>query len=72
MSSWVVISKDPRVLESVQGFHLDLVSTLHQLPVPLTVPRTKENMALTDLEIQQMLEKNAIHADPWESCIKGL
>jgi len=60
ISNWVVISKDPWVLETVQGFHLDLMSTPHQLSVPLTVPHTKENMALIDLEVQQMLEKEAI------------
>ena len=64
ISNWVVISKDPWVLETVQGFHLDLVSTPHQLSVPLTIPHTKENMALIDLEIQQMLEKEAIHVVP--------
>ena len=64
ISNWVVISKDPWVLETVQGFHLDLVGTPHQLSVPLTVPHTKENMALIDLEIQQMLDKKAIHVVP--------
>lgn len=72
ISNWVVISKDPWVLETVQGFHLDLMSTPHQLSVPLTVPHTKDNMALIDLEIQQMLEKEAIHVVPRESYIKGL
>ena len=64
ISNWVVISKDPWVLETVQGFHLDLVGTPHQLSVPLTVPHTKENMALIDLEIKQMLDKKAIHVVP--------
>ena len=33
----------------------------HQLSIPPTVPNTKENIALIDLEIQQMLEKEPIH-----------
>ena len=64
ISNWVVISKHPSVLETVQGCHLDLVSTPHQLSYPLTVPLNKENMALIDLEIQLMLEKEAIHVVP--------
>ena len=51
-------------LGNCSGFHLDLMGTPHQLSVPLTVPQTKENMALIDLEIQQMLEKEAIHVVP--------
>ena len=64
ISNWTVISKDPWVLETVQGFHLDFMGTPHQLSIPPTVPHTKENIALTDLEIQQMLEKEAIHVVP--------
>ena len=74
ISNWVVISKHPCVLKTVQGFHLDLVSTPPQLSIPLTVPRTKENMVLIDLAIQkvQMQEKEAIHVVPRESYTKGL
>ena len=64
ISNWVDISKDPWVLETVQGFHLDVMSVPQQLSIPPTVPHTKENMALIDLEIQQMLEKEAIHVVP--------
>ena len=58
--------------ETVQGFHLDLVGTLHQLSILLTDPRSKESVALIYLEIQQMLEKGAIHVVPGESYTKGL
>ena len=61
ISNRTVISKDPWVLETVQGFHLDLVSIPHQLSILPTVHHTKENKALIDLEIPQMLEKEAIH-----------
>lgn len=64
ISNWEIITKDPWVLETVQGFHLDLMSTPHQLSVPLAVPHSEENVALIDLEIQQMLEKEAIHVVP--------
>ena len=66
ISNWEIISKDPWVLETVQGFCLDLISSPHQFSVPLTVPHSQENMALIDLEIQQMLEKEAIHVVPPE------
>ena len=72
ISNWEIISKDPWVLETVQGFHLDLISTPHQLSVLLTVPHSEENMALIDIEIQHMLEKEAIHVVPRKSYIKGL
>ena len=61
ISNWVVISNDPWVLETVQGFHLDLMSAPQQLSVPPAVPHTKENMAVIDLEIQQMLENACGH-----------
>ena len=41
IANWEIVSKDPSVLGTVQGFHLDLVSTPHQLSVPLTVPHSK-------------------------------
>ena len=72
ISNWEIISKDPWVLETVQGFHLDLMSTPHQLSVPLTVPHSEENMALIDLEIQQMLEKELSMWFPQKSYVKGL
>ena len=72
ISNWEIISKDPWVLETVQGFHLDLISTPHQLSVLLTVSHSEENMALIDIEIQHMLEKEAIHVVPRKSYIKGL
>ena len=72
ISNWVVISKDPWVLETVEGFRPDLLTTPHQLSVPLTVSHTKENMAFIDLKIQQMLEKEAIHVVPPGEIIKVL
>ena len=71
ISNWEIISKNPWVLETVQGFHLDLMSTPHQLSVPLTVPHSEENMALIYLEIQQILEKEALHVVPPEESRQG-
>ena len=45
------LSRMPETLHFKLG-GLDLISTLHQLSVPLTVPHSEENMALIDLEIK--------------------
>ena len=71
ISNWEIISENPWILETVQGFHLDLISTPHHLSFPLAVPHSEENMALIDLEIQQMLEKEAIHVVPPEELRQG-
>ena len=48
-------------METVQGYHLDFVVAPHQLSLPLPVSHSQENSDLIDLEIQRMLQKEAVH-----------
>ena len=61
ISNWGLISGDPWVLETIQGYHLDFVAAPRQLSLPLPVSHSKENSNLIDLEIQQMLQKEAVY-----------
>jgi hypothetical protein len=56
-----LISNDPWVIEIVQGYHIDLLQVPFQHALPLVAVHSSEHSALIDLEVNQMLEKAAIH-----------
>lgn len=41
--NWGIVSGDPWVLETVQGYYLDFVAAPHQSSLPLPVLQSKEN-----------------------------
>jgi hypothetical protein len=59
--NWALISNDPWVIETVQGYHIDLLQVPVQHALPLLPVHSREQSALIDLEVNQMLEKAAIH-----------
>ena len=59
--NWALISNDPWVIETVQGYHIDLLQVPFQHALPLLAVHSREHSALIDLEVNQMLEKAAIH-----------
>ena len=59
--NWALISNDPWVIETVQGYHIDLLQVPFQHALPLLAVHSREQSALIDLEVNQMLEKAAIH-----------
>ena len=64
LENWTLITADPWVLETIQGYRLDLLDTPVQDHIPHSVAQTEENTKLIDLEIHQMLTKGAIHVVP--------
>ena len=59
--NWALITNDPLVLETVQGYHVDFLHVPHQQTLPLSLVHNPEQSVLIDLEVPQMLEKCAIH-----------
>ena len=59
--NWALISNDPWVIETVQGYHIDLLQVPFQHALRLLAVHSREQSALIDLEVNQMLEKAAIH-----------
>ena len=63
-----MITTDSWVLETVQGLQLNFLSPPFQSVPPLEASHSEESWSLIKLEIQDMLEKGAIHMVPftWE------
>ena len=59
--NWTLITNDPWVLETVQGYHINLFQVPHQAAHPPPIVHNQEQNALIDLEVKHMIEKAAIH-----------
>ena len=67
-SNWSVISKDPWVIQGVQGYTIELVEQ-EWAPRELAFPQEETN-TLTQ-EVQEMLKKQAISPVPRDQAAKG-
>lgn len=71
MANWKLICADPWVLGAVQGTHLDFVTSPFRESVPLPQPFSREEASMVEMEVQEMLQKSAIHKVPPEQSHKG-
>ena len=62
--NWEKITTDSWVLETVQGLRLNFVSPPVQTIFPQEASLSEEDHSLVTLEIQEMLQKGAIHMVP--------
>jgi hypothetical protein len=46
--NWALISNDPWVIETVQGYHIDLLQVPFQHALPLLAVHSREQSALID------------------------
>ena len=58
--NWALLTQDPWVLQTVQGFQLPLVAQPLQVTVPPQMQFALEQKNLISVEVQTMLEKQAI------------
>ena len=58
--NWTLLTQDPWVLQTVQGFQLPLISQPVQVSAPPQVQMSLEQQDLVSTEIQTMVEKQAI------------
>lgn len=60
LENWKLITKDPWIIQCVEGIQLDFTSTPYQPSLPNQPFFNQENQLLVDKEIQSLLDKNAI------------
>ena len=60
LENWKLITKDPWIIQCVEGIKLDFVSTPYQTYFPNQPFFNQENQLLVDNEIKFLLDKNAI------------
>ncbi|KAK6034742.1 reverse transcriptase [Cooperia oncophora] len=64
--NWACISKDPWVREAVQGYKLEFGDQIPQCSLQSACTTDSESDLLS-VEVQEMLDKNAIEEIPWSS-----
>ena len=60
LEAWEIITKDPEILEIVKGFKISFLKSPTQERVPQTPHMGQEQADLTQVEIENMLKKEAI------------
>ena len=55
-----VLTQDNWVLQTIQGYLIDLTHTPHQLHIPPPIDLSQEKHALVTQEVQELLSKEAI------------
>ena len=60
IENWALITQDPWVLQTVQGFQLPLVGQPTQATAPPQLQLSLEQQDLVSTEVQAMIEKRAI------------
>ena len=60
MENWQAITQDKWVLQSIQGIHLDLISTPVQTKMPNPSCFNRQEQMLIDKEVSKLLERKAI------------
>ena len=60
--NWALLTQDPWVLQTVQGFHLPLVAQPVQTTVTSQMHFPPDQQGLISMEVETMLEKQAISA----------
>ena len=58
--NWALLTQDPWVLQTVQGFHLPLVAQPVQTTVPSQMHFPPDQQSLISVEVEAMLEKQAV------------
>ena len=58
--NWGVLTQDNWVLQTVQGYLIDLTHTPHQSHIPPPIDLSQEKHALVTQEVQELLSKGAI------------
>ena len=58
--NWGVLTQDNWVLQTVQGYLIDLTHTPHQSHIPPPIDLSQEKHALVTQEVQKLLSKGAI------------
>lgn len=71
MANWELICVDLWVLGMVRGAHLDFGTPPFQESVPLPHSFSPEEASLVEMEVQEMLQKGAVHKVPPEQSHKG-
>ena len=56
MGTWEILTKDPEILEIVNGFKVLFLKIPTQKRIPQTPPRGQEQVALIHVEIENMLK----------------
>ena len=58
--NWGVLTQDNLVLQTVQGYLMDLTHTPHQSHIPPPIDLSQEKHALVTQEVQELLSKGAV------------
>ena len=67
LEAWEIITKDPEILEIVKGFKISFLKSPTQERVPQTPHMGQEQADLTQVEIENMLKKEAIQQTEHQS-----
>ena len=69
--NWQVITKDPWVINCVQGYTIDLVGQPHQTHPPVMLKFPQSETESLSMEVQKMVAKQVISQVPHEEASKG-
>ena len=71
ITNWEIICKDPWILQAVRAYHLDFLEYPHQEKIPLPRSFSQEEIPMVEKEVQEMLQKGAIHMVPLDQTSGG-
>ena len=60
LPKWREFTSDPWIVQTVSGYHLEFVTTPHQVNLPKFPKFTKRETALIESEIKKLISKGAV------------